>query len=108
MLVGVGFNLHNEFDNIGLMVVVMLAVMATSHLASSVPSSQGAIGPFEFIAVLTLIFLGAPSGVATAFALIVHVTMLLPPIVAGGVHLAGRHVSLRQLAAASTAEGNAP
>jgi uncharacterized protein (TIRG00374 family) len=105
VLVGVAFDLHNEFDNIGLMVVVMLAVMATSHLASLMPSSQGAIGPFEFIAVLTMVFLGAPSGVATAFALLVHATMLLLPIIAGAVHLAGNHVSLKQLAAASTTEG---
>ena len=55
-LIALGFDLDDHFDTVLLMAAAMLLVTAVSNLATSLPSSQGAVGPFEFFAVLNQIF----------------------------------------------------
>ena len=97
-LVALAFNLQSEFDNVGIMIAAMLVVTSVSNLAASIPSSQGSVGPFEVFGREALVALGVSSGVASAYAVVLHLTLLLPVIVAGLAHLAYRSVSLRELA----------
>ena len=102
-IVALGFDLQVDFDSLGLMIAAMLVLTSAANLATSIPSSQGSVGPFEFFAVLSLEFLGVASGVASAYAIVLHVTLLLPPIVAGLLHLAASSVTLGQLTRATPA-----
>jgi uncharacterized protein (TIRG00374 family) len=96
-LVALGFGLQSEFDSVVLMIVAMLVVTSTSNLATSIPSSQGSVGPFEFFAALSLAFLGVSPGLAFGYAVVLHVTLLVPVIITGLLHLALRNVSLTDL-----------
>jgi uncharacterized protein (TIRG00374 family) len=107
-LVALGFDLQSDFDNLALMIGAMLVVTSASNLATSIPSSQGSVGPFEFFAALSLAFLGVSSGVASAYAVVLHVTLLLPPILAGIVHLASSSVTLGQLTSGSRSDNAGP
>jgi uncharacterized protein (TIRG00374 family) len=60
-----------------------LAVTATANLALLIPASQGGIGPFEFFAAQTLLAVGVPAATATAYAFVVHATVLVPVIPPG-------------------------
>ena len=98
-IIALGFGLDEYFDSITTMLVAMLLVTAVSNLATSLPSSQGSVGPFEFFAVQTLLFLSTDigTGVASAYALVLHAALLLPVIAAGLFHLAFSSISLSQL-----------
>jgi glycosyltransferase 2 family protein len=96
-IVALGFDLQVEFDSIGLMIVAMLVVTSVSNLATSIPSSQGSVGPFEFFAALSLAFLGVSTGLAFAYAVVLHLALLLPVIATGFLHLALSKVSLSEL-----------
>jgi uncharacterized protein (TIRG00374 family) len=96
-IVALGFDLQAEFDSVGLMIVAILVVTSVSNLATSIPSSQGSVGPFEFFAALSLAFLGVSHGLAFAYAVVLHLALLLPVIVTGFIHLAFRNVSLSDL-----------
>ena len=93
-LIALGFDLDDHFETVGLLVAAIFLVLATSNLATSLPSSQGGVGPFEFFAVLTLVFLGVASGLATAYAVVLHLALLLPVVVVGLGYLAMDHLSL--------------
>ncbi len=96
-IVALGFGLQSEFDSIALMIVAMLVVTSISNLATSIPSSQGSVGPFEFFAALSLAFLGVSTGLAFAYAVVLHLALLVPVIVTGFLHLALRSISLSDL-----------
>ena len=96
-LIALGFGLSDHFETVALMAAAMLLVMAVSNLATSLPSSQGSVGPFEFFAVLALVYLGVASGLATAYAVVLHLALLLPVVVVGLGFLALDHLSLGQL-----------
>ncbi len=96
-IVAMAFGLHDQLGGLWMLAVAMLVVVAVSNLALSIPSSQGSVGPFEFFAVLSLVFLGVANGPASAYAIVLHLALLLPVIAAGLIHLAVRSVSLRQL-----------
>ena len=96
-LIALGFGLDAHFDTVLLMAAAMLLVTAVSNLATSLPSSQGAVGPFEFFAVLTLEFLGVGATLAFSYTVVLHATLLLPVTAAGLLHLAYASVSLGQL-----------
>ena len=55
------------------------------------------MGPFEFFAKLGLVFFGVSAAVATAYAVVLHLTLLLPVIAAGFIHLAIRGISFGEL-----------
>lgn len=96
-IIGLGFGLDDALGGQGRMAAGMLAVTAASNLATSIPSSQGSVGPFEYFAALTLAFLGVEGGVASAYAVVLHVALLVPVIVAGLLYLATRSVGLGQV-----------
>jgi uncharacterized protein (TIRG00374 family) len=97
-IIAMGFDLQSSFDSTGDLVAAILVLTAVSNLATSIPSSSGSVGPFEFFGALALVFLGVGSGLATAYILVLHVALLLPVIVMGLLYLATQSVSLGQLA----------
>ena len=96
-VIGFSFELQDHFSDQVEMAAVILAVTATSNLATSLPSSQGGIGPFEFFAIGTLVVLGVSAPVATAYTITMHVALLLPVVVAGLATLWWQHISFRDL-----------
>ncbi|MDA1216163.1 MAG: lysylphosphatidylglycerol synthase transmembrane domain-containing protein [Chloroflexi bacterium] len=96
-IIAFGFGLQDYFESIFLMTVAMFLVTAASNLATSLPSSPGSVGPFEFFAVLTLFSLDVDAGVASAYAIVLHIALLLPVIVLGLIILSRESISLRQL-----------
>ncbi len=81
--------------------------MATANLATALPSSQAGIGPFEFFCAETLQLYGLPAGDAVTFALLVHVVLIVPVVVAGLGYLAREQVSLSTVAERAMAGGPA-
>ena len=112
-VIGFSFDLPSALGGAGAMVAAMLAVTVTSNLATALPSSQGGIGPFEFFAAATLVALGAQGEVATAYALALHVALLVPVTLLGLLYLwVGRDSLVRLVRAgesdASTSGGRNP
>lgn len=68
--------------------------MAAANLATSLPSSQAGIGPFEYFCALTLGAFGIEPGVAAAYALVIHAVLILPVTLAGCVYLWTEGISL--------------
>lgn len=96
-IIALGFDLQSEFSSVGVMLAAMLVLTSVSNLATSIPSSQGSVGPFEFFAKLGLVFFGVSAGVATAYAVVLHLSLLLPVIAAGFIHLTIRGISFGEL-----------
>lgn len=96
-IVALGFGLQDQLGGALTMGAAILAVTAASNLATSLPSSPGSLGPFEALAVLSLVFLGVDGETALAYAIVLHLALLLPVIGAGLAHLAARGLTLGQL-----------
>lgn len=96
-IIALGFDLQSSFDSTGDLVAAILVLTAVSNLATSIPSSSGSVGPFEFFGALALVFLGVSSSLAIAYILVLHVALLLPVIMMGLLYLATQSVSLGQL-----------
>ncbi len=86
-VIGHSFDLAPALGGPGMMIVAMIAVTAISNLATALPSSQGAIGPFELFATSALVVLGVEGTVAAAYAIVLHATLLIPITLAGFVYL---------------------
>ena len=86
-LVGLSFDLDSILGGHMFMIVAMIIVTCISNLATAIPASQGSIGPFELFAVASLVVLGVSPEIATAFALVLHLVLLVPISVAGLVSL---------------------
>ena len=98
-IVGEAFALKEGFGT-------YLLVTAAANLSVSIPSSQGGLGPFEFFVRETLVFSGVASPVATAYALVLHATILVTMIVIGAFCLRTAGLSLDMLREASSVEGD--
>ena len=98
-IVAVAFDLHSQLGGMWLTLVAILVVVAVSNLSNSIPSSPGSVGPFEFFTAISLIFLGVASSSAYAYAIVLHLGLILPTIAAGLIHLTARSVSINQLVA---------
>jgi uncharacterized membrane protein YbhN (UPF0104 family) len=81
--IGFSFDLDDVLGGFISMAPVILAVTATSNLAMSLPASQGGIGPFEVVAVATLMVLGVDRDMAAAYAVALHVVLLAPVTILG-------------------------
>jgi uncharacterized membrane protein YbhN (UPF0104 family) len=97
-VIALGFDLQDALAGTGMLVGVLILTTATSNLGTSVPSTGGGIGPFEFFAQATLIFFGVASPSASAFAIVLHLALLVPVTVVGLLHLWTSNISLGHLA----------
>ncbi|MCH7482243.1 MAG: flippase-like domain-containing protein [Chloroflexi bacterium] len=96
-IVALGFDLQDQLGGPLAMASAILVVTAASNLATALPSSPGSLGPFEALAVLALVFLGVDGETALAYAIVLHLALLLPVIAAGLAHLAARGLTLGEL-----------
>ena len=96
-VIALAFDLQGEFTSLAFLGAVMLAVTATSNLATSLPSLPGGLGLFEGFAIATLVFLGAGDSLASAYVVVLHLTLLVPVTVAGLLYLWRENLSLAQL-----------
>ena len=98
-LIGYSFGIDDYFGSVGVLVLVVVLVTATSNLATALPSSIGGIGPFEVVAQQTLMALGVGASVAGAYAGFLHLAALwLPVNLVGLVLLWQQNLSLKGLA----------
>ncbi len=96
-LVGIGFGLP-------LSPIVYLAVCGAANLTVAVPSTSGAIGPYEFLAREVVVYFGASAAAGTAYAIGVHAFVLLPVTLVGLLLLWRRDLGLGDLARAEGIE----
>ena len=98
------FGIDEHFDSVGVLLLVVLLLTATSNLATAVPSAIGGIGPFEIVAQQTLMALGVGASLAGAYAGFVHLVALWLPVNLAGLALLWKNnLSLREISAASRA-----
>ena len=95
--IALGFDLDAHLGSQWLLVGSMLLIVSLANLAISVPLSQGGVGPFEIFAALALVVLGVESVHASAYAVVLHATLLLPVIVVGLIYLGVRSIPLGEL-----------
>lgn len=105
-LIGYAFGIDDHFGSVGILVLVVMLVTATSNLATSLPSSIGGIGPFEVVAQQTLIALGVGGSLAGAYAGFLHLVALWLPVNLAGLALLWRHnLSLKGLTGRGLSDG---
>ncbi len=103
LVVALSFDLPSYFEPAAMVIPVVILVTAVSNLATSIPSSPGSLGTFEAPAVAALALvglgggIGGGEGVAGAYAVLVHVTALLPVTVLGLLYLWFGNISLSRL-----------
>ncbi len=78
-------------------IIVLCLTVATSNLATSIPSSSGGIGPFELLAKETLVHAGVGVGLATAYSVVIHATLWIPVTMVAVVLLILERVPLRDV-----------
>lgn len=86
---------------------VMLIAVGVVNLAGLIPASPGQIGVFEFFASRVLIGVGIGEAQATAYALLVHLVIWLPPTLLGFIYLVRRGLGLRAVRRAQELEAEA-
>jgi hypothetical protein len=99
-IVGEAFAINEGFDT-------YLLVTAAANLSVSIPSSQGGLGPFEFFVRQTLVYSDVAAPVATAYALVLHATLLAAMIVPGAVCLRLVGLSVDTLSETTAGENGA-
>ncbi len=85
-----------------------LLAMSAANLATTLPSSQAGIGPFEYFCAQALVVFGVDVSVATAYALLVHAVLILPVVLLGLGYLWREHLSLGQVVSRTEAFSVAP
>jgi glycosyltransferase 2 family protein len=77
-------------------------------LATVIPSTPGYVGTFDFFTTQAMTVLGNTTTAATAYALLIHALLWLPPTIAGGLYLLLNPVGLTQnrvISATETQDG---
>lgn len=96
-LISLGFDVGDSFGSPGQLIGVILVFTAAANLAGVFPSSAGSWGPFDFFGAAALIALGVENGVATGYAVTVHVALWVPVTLLGAVLLMADGTSLGKL-----------
>lgn len=89
-ILGFSFNLSQPYP-------VFLIGTATANLGTVLPATQGGIGPFEYFYKQTLVLFGTPDSLATTFAVMLHVVLLVPLILLGLFCVWTQRLSFSQL-----------
>lgn len=97
-VIGVGFGLERGLGGWGALGAAMVLAVVVANLGTSLPSTGGGVGPFEFFAAATLETLGTAASAASAFALVAHVALLAPVTLLGLAYLWMDNISLLRLA----------
>ncbi|MEX2373917.1 MAG: lysylphosphatidylglycerol synthase transmembrane domain-containing protein [Dehalococcoidia bacterium] len=83
---------------------IYFGVAGAANLSMAAPSTSGGIGPYEYFAREVVMRFGVGAATGTAFALVLHATVLVPVALAGLVLVWRQDLGLRTLAAADAAE----
>lgn len=83
---------------------MMLMVVGVVNLAGLLPASPGQVGVFEFFVSRALIGFGVAETPATAYALLVHIAIWIPPTLLGFICLARLGLGFSAIAQASQGE----
>lgn len=102
LLIGLAFHLDDLLSGTVLIAAMML-MTASANLISSIPASQGGIGPFEYVSATTLELVGVASEIGRAYVLALHLVVLIPVTLAGLIYLWLDNFTLRQLISGSGA-----
>ena len=103
-LIAHSFGIDDYFGSVGVLVLVVVLLTATSNLATSLPISIGGIGTFEVVAQQTLNALGVDSTEAGAYSVFLHLVALWLPVNLAGLALMWQqNLSLKGLAGAPEA-----
>ncbi|MSQ41256.1 MAG: flippase-like domain-containing protein [Dehalococcoidia bacterium] len=105
LMLSYSFQINQAFSSFPELVAAILLLTAVSNLATSLPSSPGGVGPFEFFAKGAMVLLGVGSAQATAYVGVLHVALLVPVTVAGLVVLRAGRLSLGGLTRDMQARG---
>lgn len=89
-IVGISFQLK-------LSLPVYFMATAAANLATSLPTTQAGIGPYEFFSKQTLVLFGADSSIAVAYAILLHAILILPLVFLGFVYLWRENLSLSKI-----------
>lgn len=89
-LIGISFQLKMPLT-------VYFTATAAANLATTLPTTQGGIGPYEFFSKQTLVLFGADNSIAVAYAILLHAILILPLVFLGFVYLWKENISLSQL-----------
>ena len=87
------FGLDEFFGKEQLWALIML-VTAVANLATAIPSSPGAIGPFEFLGKSALVVFGLDSNLAIVYIGAVHFLLILPITILGFFLVKGSEVNM--------------
>jgi hypothetical protein len=60
-------------------------VLVTLQAGIAIPSVPGRIGVFEYICVVTLVFLGVDETLAFSFGVVLHALVMLPVVLSGAL-----------------------
>lgn len=82
--------------------------MAVANLATTLPSSQAGIGPFEYFCAQTFLVFGTEPSLAAAYAVLIHWVLILPVTFLGLAYLWSEQLSLAQVVRASGLASVAP
>ena len=85
--VGLSFGLGQPFQ-------VMLLASTAANLALLLPSSPGGVGNFEYFTAAVVTTFGVGAGSAAAYAIALHIVLLLPVVLLGLYFLWAGHMSL--------------
>ncbi len=89
--ISLGFGLNQLFT-------VILLVTAAANLAITAPSTGGGIGPFELATKVVLVAFGQEASLATAYAIVLHATLLIPVTLLGLLFLWTENLTLGEIA----------
>lgn len=87
------FGLDQFFTNIQLWALILL-VTAVANLATSIPSSPGAVGPFEFLGKSALVVFGLDPNLAIVYIGAVHFLLIVPITVLGFFLVRGSEIDM--------------
>jgi len=99
-VVGLAFDIQQP-------VTVYFLAMAAANLATSLPSSQAGIGPFEYFCALVLIQFGTLPELAAAYTIVVHAALIVPIVLAGLVYLWSKHMPWKDITSVATTPSKA-
>ncbi|MBI2863321.1 MAG: flippase-like domain-containing protein [Chloroflexi bacterium] len=84
---------------------VLVLATSTANIGITIPSLPGGIGPFEAVASKTLMSFRVGQDVATAYSIVLHAALLLPPVLLGFFYLWRENLSLEKIVRQRSVEG---
>ena len=98
------FGLDQFFAGVELWALILL-VTAVANLATSIPSSPGAVGPFEFLGKSALVVFGLDSNLAIVYIGAVHFLLIVPITVLGFFLVKGSDIDMGWLRGSRDPQG---